>query len=196
MSRGGARTLSLDTSYEAVPESVGHARRALAALAALGGASEEDLERIRLAVSEAVSNAVIHAYGHGGTGTGTVTLTAAVIDAELTVIVADDGCGFGGAPESQGLGIGLAVIAQLCDSLSMIARSSGGTQMEMPISAGSCTGRRRGARPPRQAPGAPGYLRGHPGCSPCIHALSGVAAPWSARLNSVCRGLEVGPGSR
>lgn len=131
MSRGGARTLSLDTSYEAVPESVGHARRALAALAALGGASEEDLERIRLAVSEAVSNAVIHAYGHGGTGTGTVTLTAAVIDAELTVIVADDGCGFGGAPESQGLGIGLAVIAQLCDSLSMIARSSGGTQMEM-----------------------------------------------------------------
>jgi len=129
MSRGGARTLSLDTSYEAVPESVGQARRALAELAELGGASEEDLERIRLAASEAVSNAVIHAYGHGGPGA--VTLTAAVIDAELTVIVADDGCGFGGAPESQGLGIGLAVIAQLCDSLSMIARSSGGTQMEM-----------------------------------------------------------------
>jgi stage II sporulation protein AB (anti-sigma F factor) len=129
MSHGAARILSLDTSYEAVPESVGKARRAVAGLAELDGAGEEDLERIRLAVSEALSNAVIHAYGHGNPGM--VTLTAAVIDTELTVIVGDDGCGFGGAPESQGLGVGLTVIAELCDSLSMIARSSGGTQMEM-----------------------------------------------------------------
>ncbi len=129
MSHGTARILSLDTSYEAVPESVGKARRAVAGLAELDGAGEEDLERIKLAVSEALSNAVIHAYGHGAPGV--VTLTAAVIDAELTVIVGDDGCGFGSAPESEGLGIGLAVIAELCDSLSMIARSSGGTQMEM-----------------------------------------------------------------
>lgn len=129
MSRAAAKVLSLDTTYPAVAESVGQARRAVAALAQLDGACETDLERIRLAVSEAVSNAIIHAYAFEAARA--VILTAAVIDGELTVVVADDGCGFGGARESQGLGLGLAVMTQLCDSLTMSKRSSGGTQLEM-----------------------------------------------------------------
>lgn len=129
MSRPPANVLSLDTTYPAVAESVGQARRAVAALAQLDGAREEDLERIRLAVSEAVSNAIIHAYAFESARG--IALTAAVIDGELTVVIADDGCGFGGARESQGLGLGLAVMTQLCDSLTMSRRSSGGTQMEM-----------------------------------------------------------------
>lgn len=116
-------------TFDAVAESVGEARHALASLAASSGACEEDVERVRLAVSEAVSNSVIHGYGlerHG-----TVTLTAAVLDDELRVVVADDGCGFGRARESEGLGLGLAVITQLCDSLSVITGSAGGTHLEM-----------------------------------------------------------------
>ncbi len=116
-------------TFEAVAESIGQARRALASLAASSGACEEDVERVRLAVSEAVSNSVIHGYGMECVGT--VTLTATVLDDELRIVVADDGCGFGRARESEGLGLGLAVIAQLCDSLSVVSRSSGGTHLEM-----------------------------------------------------------------
>lgn len=129
MSRPAANVLSLDTTYPAVAESVGQARRAVATLAQLDGAREADLERIRLAVSEAVSNAVIHAYAFEADRA--VGLTAAAIDGELTVVVSDDGCGFGGARESQGLGLGLAVMTQLCDWLTLSKRSSGGTQLEM-----------------------------------------------------------------
>jgi stage II sporulation protein AB (anti-sigma F factor) len=129
MSRLAAKVLSLNTTYPAVAESVGQARRAVTALAQLDGACEADLERIKLAVSEAVSNAIIHAYAFEAARA--VVLTAAVIDGELTVVVVDDGCGFGGARESQGLGLGLAVMTQLCDRLTLSKRSSGGTQLEM-----------------------------------------------------------------
>lgn len=129
MSRSGAKVLSIDTTYPAVAESVGRARHAVAALAQLDGACEEDLERVRLAVSEAVSNAIIHAYAFEADRA--VNLTAAVIEGELTVVVADDGCGFGGARESKGLGLGIAVMTRLCDSLTVSTRSSGGTQLEM-----------------------------------------------------------------
>lgn len=124
-----ASVLSLDTSYLAVARSIGEARRQVAALAASDGAGEEDLERIRLAVSEALSNAVLH--GYGCKDAGLVHLTAAVIEGELTVVVADDGCGLGHARRSEGLGLGLAVITELADSLSVISRASGGTQVEM-----------------------------------------------------------------
>jgi stage II sporulation protein AB (anti-sigma F factor) len=129
MSGSQANLLGLDTTYPAVAESVGQARRAVATLAQLEGAGEQDLERVKLAVSEAVSNAIIHAYAFEAARE--VVLSAAVIDGELTVVVADDGCGFGSARESQGLGLGLAVMTKLCDSLTMSKRACGGTQLEL-----------------------------------------------------------------
>lgn len=129
MSQPATRVHSLDASFEAVAESVGQARHAVASLAKAGGGCEEAIERVRLAVSEAVSNAVIHGYGLERAGV--VALTAAVIDGELVVVVSDDGCGLGKARESEGLGLGLAVITQLCDSLTVLTGSSGGTQLEM-----------------------------------------------------------------
>ncbi|HLH13764.1 MAG TPA: ATP-binding protein [Solirubrobacteraceae bacterium] len=120
---------SLEVSYPASAASLAKARAAVASLAGERGASADDLDRIRLVVSEAVANAVMHAYA--GEGAGAVHLTAAVIDGELTVIVADDGCGLGAATQSPGLGHGLRVIAEGCESLSILARADGGTQLEM-----------------------------------------------------------------
>jgi stage II sporulation protein AB (anti-sigma F factor) len=120
---------SVEIHFAAVPASPARARATVGALAADRGASPEDLERIRLAVSEAVANVVMHAYGKAR---GDVHLTAVVIDGELTVVVADDGCGLGAAaPASRGLGHGMRVIAAGCDSLSILRRSNGGTQLEM-----------------------------------------------------------------
>lgn len=122
----------LDTSYPAVPASVGYARAAVVALAALAGAGEEALDRVRLAVSEAVSNVVVHAYG--GNPAGAVQIIAAAIDGELTIVVADHGCGLGDAAESPGLGFGIALMTSICDSLTYTTRSSGGTEVALRLS--------------------------------------------------------------
>ena len=122
------KTASFESSYPALPAMIWRARTAVASLAASAGADEEQLDRIRLAVSEAVCNAVLHAYPQAA---GEVHVAAAVIDGELSVIVADDGCGLGGASESSGLGLGMALMAQMCDSLTFTGRASAGMQVEM-----------------------------------------------------------------
>jgi len=139
---------SFDAAYDAAPSSVGEARRKVAALATRGGATACEVERIRLAVSEAFSNAVQH--GYAAQAHGVVQVTAAVIDRVLTVVIADDGRGMH-AGESQGLGLGLGLIAAACDSFTLMTRSSGGTQVEMTF--------RLTAGPSQRALGAPAMRR-------------------------------------
>jgi serine/threonine-protein kinase RsbW/stage II sporulation protein AB (anti-sigma F factor) len=119
----------MDLCFDATPQSVPQARRAVACWAVIEGAAGGDLDRIRLAVSEAVTNAVVHAYS-APTG-GIVRVTAGGSAGELTVLVADDGCGIGAAPESPGLGLGLGVIEECCDALTISSRAAGGIQLEM-----------------------------------------------------------------
>jgi anti-sigma regulatory factor (Ser/Thr protein kinase) len=136
------------SSYPAVPASVPEARDVVASLAARYGANWDDLERVRLITSEAVTNAVVHAYGEAA---GNVHVTAAVIGDELTVVVADDGCGLGSAKESPGLGLGLGLIANACDSLAIVARPYGGTQLDMRL---KLSGRQTRAAEPARTPAA------------------------------------------
>jgi anti-sigma regulatory factor (Ser/Thr protein kinase) len=119
---------SLSTCYPAVAESVPQARHRLAAIAAAAGASDEVLDRVRLAVSEVVTNAVEHAYRSSG---GDIQVTAAMTGERLSVLVADDGCGLGGSHPSRGLGIGLAVAAQMSDDFTVAPRSAGGVEVRM-----------------------------------------------------------------
>jgi anti-sigma regulatory factor (Ser/Thr protein kinase) len=125
MSLGAA----LSESYPAVPEAVPLARRALTAVAVAAGAAGERLEEIRLAVSEALTNAVVHAYRGGEAGRFHVT--AAVASNELWVLVGDDGRGLHAWNESRGLGIGLSLISGLSDDFSIVTRASGGTEVQM-----------------------------------------------------------------
>lgn len=119
---------TLDAVMDATPASVGEARRAVSAIAAAHGAPARDLERIALAVSEAMTNAVEHAYG---AKPAEVHVTASMSDGELSVLVADDGCGLGSAAASPGLGLGLGMIEFSCDSLTITQRAGGGTLVEM-----------------------------------------------------------------
>jgi anti-sigma regulatory factor (Ser/Thr protein kinase) len=125
MSAGDA----LNESYLAIPESVPHARRALTDLAAAAGAGGERLEEIRLAVSEALTNAVVHAYrDHDG---GQIHITAAIASGELWVLIGDDGRGLHAWNDSRGLGIGLSLISGLSDDFAIVTRASGGTEVQM-----------------------------------------------------------------
>jgi stage II sporulation protein AB (anti-sigma F factor) len=121
--------MSLNQRYPATAESVPQARKALASFASSAGVTEEQLEGIRLVVSEAVSNAVLHAYDGDG---GEIQLTAAVVPGELWILIADDGFGLraerGG---NRGLGLGLGWMAQFSDGLTLVTRSSGGLEVRL-----------------------------------------------------------------
>jgi serine/threonine-protein kinase RsbW/stage II sporulation protein AB (anti-sigma F factor) len=92
------------------------------------GATEDQLDSIRLAVSEAATNVVVHAYQDHP---GQIQLDAGLASGELWVLIADDGFGMRPRLDSPGLGVGLALISQVCDDFAIANRSSGGTEVRM-----------------------------------------------------------------
>jgi serine/threonine-protein kinase RsbW len=119
----------LSESYLAVAESIPHARLAVTEFAGRSGITGEPLEDIRLAVTEAVTNVVRHAYPD--LTTGAFHVTAAVAGEELWVLVADDGCGYQAQSALPGLGWGLTLIAKLSDEYVITERATGGTEVRM-----------------------------------------------------------------
>jgi anti-sigma regulatory factor (Ser/Thr protein kinase) len=121
-----ANTLSL--THRAEPASVPRARHALRDFA-IGVQADPDLvDAICMASSEALTNAVVHAYRGGS---GNVYVRAAVVDDELRIIVADDGFGLEPRADRPGLGLGLGLIAQLTSDLSIGSEPGGGTEVRM-----------------------------------------------------------------
>ncbi|HTX29994.1 MAG TPA: ATP-binding protein [Solirubrobacteraceae bacterium] len=132
-------------SYAAVPEAVAEARDALTGFARDAGADSDRLEAVRLAASEAVTNAVMHAYDSGQKGT--VQVSASYVESELWLLVGDTGKGLRPRSNSPGLGLGLALIAQLADEFHIISRGSGGTELRLRFKLASKR-RSNGTKPP------------------------------------------------
>ena len=101
-------TCDLELDLAPVAESVTRARHAIVDFARSLGAPEQD---VALAVSEAVGNAVQHAFRFGKTGS--IKLCATQEDGELLVVVTDDGVGLIPDLENPGLGVGTSLISRL-----------------------------------------------------------------------------------
>jgi serine/threonine-protein kinase RsbW len=119
-------------SWPASPEHVGAARRVVSAAARRAGADDPILDAVRLAVSEAVSNAVVHGYRDRASGAFTVAVEWE--GDELRVMVRDEGCGMQPRADSPGAGLGLPLIANLAESFSVTAPPGGGTEVSMTFS--------------------------------------------------------------
>jgi len=119
---------TISRSYDAEPSSVGLARAELAGFAVHAGASDVLVDGIRLAVSEAVTNAVRHAYP---VQPGEVRVRARIEAAALEVVVSDDGCGVHSGADDAGLGFGLALIHEVSDQMTIAPRAHGGTEVRM-----------------------------------------------------------------
>jgi anti-sigma regulatory factor (Ser/Thr protein kinase) len=102
----------------ATPEAVGAVRHLLVACAARLGASEEVRARLALAVSEAMSNVVVHAYREAEEP-GAVHVAAADGDKWLRILIRDHGLGLVPRTDSPGLGFGLGLMAQTADVFSI-----------------------------------------------------------------------------
>lgn len=117
-------------TWPARPEHVADARRAVAHFARAAGAPERRLQALRLAVSEACANVVMHA----GSAAQDHTFTVAVRkpDAVVEVKVRDHGHGMRPRTDSPGAGLGLGIIAQLADELEVRVPPDGvGTEVHM-----------------------------------------------------------------
>jgi anti-sigma regulatory factor (Ser/Thr protein kinase) len=125
----GNGTTRLELSFEPDPSCVGKARQAAADLAREVGASEED---VKLAVSEAMGNAVLHAFN--GRAPGSITLTATPEPGALVITVADNGKGMTPNLDSPGLGLGISLITKVADDVRFDSTDAGTTvSMSFPI---------------------------------------------------------------
>lgn len=106
-------------------------RRAARSFAEEAGACEATVHGVQLAVSEAVTNVVLHAY-RPPEEAGEVELAAAIEGDELCVEVCDRGCGMAPRVDSPGAGVGLRVIAALAGALRIgTSRRGDGTCVQM-----------------------------------------------------------------
>jgi anti-sigma regulatory factor (Ser/Thr protein kinase) len=109
---------------------VGDLRKGVVAFAAEAGF--EDTAQIALAVSEAITNAVVHAYRDADVGD--VRVVACNEPDRLVVVVRDYGMGMLPRADSPGLGLGLPLISQMTDDLQIEAADGAGTLLRMHFS--------------------------------------------------------------
>jgi len=126
-----ARVLFSET-YPAVAGSISTVRATVGESAAQLGASAALIDDLKLAVSEAVNNVVLHAYAEADQP-GLIHVEATLAAAELSISVTDTGSGLQvGQPEpGPGLGLGLALIGQLADHVELLQGSNGGLHVLM-----------------------------------------------------------------
>jgi serine/threonine-protein kinase RsbW/stage II sporulation protein AB (anti-sigma F factor) len=122
----------LELRTQATPSAVPGVRRAVVDFAELHGLGVAP--DIALAVSEAVTNAVLHAYRDGRPGM--MRVVACAEPHRLVVVVRDYGCGMSPHPNSPGLGLGLSVIGRLASELNIERPiEGGGTRLRMSFAA-------------------------------------------------------------
>lgn len=125
-------TQRLELRSSASPAAVPGIRRAVVDFAELHGVGEGP--DVALAVSEAVTNVVLHAYRDGDSGD--VRVVACAEPERLVVVVRDYGCGMKPHPSSPGLGLGLSVIGRLTTEMNIERPDSGGgTRLRMHFTA-------------------------------------------------------------
>ena len=124
-----APTLAVNAPAE--PASVPLLRRRVVGFLVENDVCGDRAEDIRLAVSEALSNAVLHAY-RGARDPGDLEVSAVRDDGSVEVVVRDNGSGMAPRPDSPGLGLGLPVIAQMTDRYEIEhPETVGGTAIRM-----------------------------------------------------------------
>jgi two-component sensor histidine kinase len=123
----GPSDLELNLQPEAA--SVSRARQMAGELAGQIGA---DPENVRLAVSEAVGNAVLHAFRDRAPGA--IVLTARTTSGWLVITVSDNGKGMTPNIDSPGLGLGISLISKVAEQVNFDSSDAGTTvSMSFPI---------------------------------------------------------------
>jgi anti-sigma regulatory factor (Ser/Thr protein kinase) len=115
--------------FPAQADQIRLARREVEAYARRHGAV--DPAGIALAVSEAVTNAVVHAYIEEPEPGDVEVFAECHPDDGLEIQVVDEGRGMKPRSDSPGLGVGLPLVAKLAQRFRVESRPTGGTAVSM-----------------------------------------------------------------
>jgi anti-sigma regulatory factor (Ser/Thr protein kinase) len=119
------RLWKLEPDPAEVPRVRHEVSRFVSGLAGLPSARLPDLD---LAVSEAVTNALVH--GNRGCVREPITVDVRV-NGSVQVVVRDRGVGMSPHPESPGAGLGLSILGKLADRMELRAADDGGTELRI-----------------------------------------------------------------
>ncbi|HUR87289.1 MAG TPA: ATP-binding protein [Solirubrobacteraceae bacterium] len=122
-------TPDLELKLPARAENVAVVRHAFGGFAEALSVDEQTLADIKLAITEACTNVVIHAYDDDEDGS--LEVDASVDGRRLEVIIRDRGRGIVPRPDSPGLGLGLPLIATLAESLELGKDDDDHTEVRM-----------------------------------------------------------------
>ena len=125
---------SVRLKIPARPEYITLGRLALSAIAGVRPLSEETLHDLKLALTEACTNSVRHAYADGREGE--VEIVYRLAPDRLVVEVGDEGAGFEPAnvgdaehPDLEEGGLGIAIIRAVSDEVEIGPRGDGGSRL-------------------------------------------------------------------
>ena len=134
------KTNEMRIDFLSVPENEGFARVAVSAFLLPFNPTVDEMEDVKTAVSEAVTNAIIHGYREMR---GMVRISATLYDTRmLEVEIVDCGAGiadvekareplYTSCPEMERSGMGFAVMESFMDSLEVVSKKGLGTTVRM-----------------------------------------------------------------
>lgn len=118
----------------AQPQEIGRLRQLASRFADANGVPEPPREAMKLAISEAATNVVLHAYQGRDAGTISVALTVTPREG-VEVVIRDRGTGMKPRQHSPGGGVGLPLITELADEVVWVVGPEGaGTELRMRFS--------------------------------------------------------------
>lgn len=128
----------LSLTFASLPENVLIARMLASSIGAQLDLPMNDLEELKVAVSEAVSNAIIHGYNNDPSQF--VTIDIDIVDNIISIRVSDTGCGIEDIPQAmqasfstdpERMGLGFVFMKSFMDSLDVTSEISNGTTVLM-----------------------------------------------------------------
>jgi anti-sigma regulatory factor (Ser/Thr protein kinase) len=122
-------TTDVKLTLPARPENVSVIRHVLGAFAEALRLPDELVEDLRLAVTEACTNVVRHAYPPDLPGPVEISIVPS--EEQLSVVVADHGRGIGSSSDTTGPGLGLPLIAAIADEVELLPVPGGGSRVAM-----------------------------------------------------------------
>ena len=125
-----------ELKIKGITENIGLARVTVASFASQLNFTISELEELKVAISEAVSNAIIHGYEHR---TGEVVLNLKINGDQLEVVVEDKGVGIKDIDSAfqpsytteDRMGLGLTFINSFMDDLEINSTPDEGTKLRM-----------------------------------------------------------------
>lgn len=125
--------------FLSVSQNEGFARCAVASFISQLNPTLDELDDIKTAVSEAVTNAIVHAYPDT---LGTVHISCSIEENNISITVKDTGCGienidmartplYTGSKDGERSGLGFTVMETFMDSIEVLSMPKRGTIVTM-----------------------------------------------------------------